>query len=424
MKKILETIRRGVIGLFLISFFASVGFGSTGNIKIQPYITIQEEYSDNINLTSKSPKSDFITTLYPGIKINTNESLYGIDLDYNVGLVFYAATPEYNYVNHTGKLTTFIRLTPRWTLRLKDDFLRSAENRTGELGTADFQNQTAYSTNQGRAIFSRNVFEPVIEYQFGKEDRLALTYRNLMYRTQNPLSQDSQENALKANVTYWLTIKNGISLDYTFSKGSFERSPDLRSHFTKLRYTYRSNPTTSFFGEYSFLRNDFQTSGMDYSVHNPIFGFEHAFSSALSSNAQVGYFWRKAEDGASTGFTYQAGLTRKDKKTTYNLTLQGGYTEDYFSAGNFGFIRNHRAVGKVTHRLQERFVLGFSGSIERAEFNQNRMDWIWGLTGNASYQILEWLTLNLEVSHRENYSNNDLYSFGENRALLKITGTY
>jgi hypothetical protein len=411
-----------IIGL--MGLFSTMLYGDTGNIKIQPYITIQEEYNDNINLTPKDQKSDFITTLYPGITSSKTKGPYGYDFDYRFGLVFYNTATDNNYISHDGKLNTWVNLGPRWTLRLKENFIRSEESTEGYNSLALAANQPSYSINRLRAVFVRNVLEPSTEYQFGKEDRLVLTYRNNLYRTQNPLSQDSQEDMVKASYTQWVNVKHGIALDYSYTRGEFKNDPTLRSQSAKARYSYRLTPKTFFYGEYAFLKNDFDSPGIDYMVHNPSFGIDYAMSPSLSGSAQIGYFWKNAAIGTTGGVTYQAGLTQKDSKTVYNLLLQGGYSEDYFTAQNLGFVRYNRALAKITHRPRERMALELSGSLERAEFEPNRTDWIYGIVGSASYQPLQWLILSLEASHREDNSNVESFSFGENKVLLKLTATY
>jgi hypothetical protein len=62
--------------------------------------------------------------------------------------------------------------------------------------------------------------------------------------------------------------------------------------------------------------------------------------------------------------------------------------------------------------------------VERAEFENDRKDWIWGVGGTLSHSPLKWLTLALELSHRENNSNIDAYDYTENRGIIRITATY
>jgi hypothetical protein len=423
-KRVKKIFSPFLVSLSLMGFISSMLYGDTGNIKIQPYVTVQEEYNDNINLTSKNKKTDFITTLIPGIAFSKTKGPYGYDFDYRFGVVMYNTTTDNNYLSHTGKLNTWVKLGPRWTLRLKENFIRTEESGEGDNSLAQAANRPDYSINRQRAVYIRNVLEPSVEYQFGKENRFAMTYRNNLYRTQNPLSQDSQEDMVNASYTHWVNVKHGIILDYSYSRGEFKNNPTLRTQAAKGRYTYRLTSKTSFYGEHAFLRNDFDSPGIDYMIHNPSFGIDHAFSSSLSGSAQIGYFWKNSSNGTTNGYTYLAGLTQKESKTVYSFFFQGGYSEDYFTAENLGFVRYNRAIAKITHRPRERMTLEFSGSLERAEFEPNRTDWIWGLVGSASYQPLQWLTLSLEASRREDNSNVESFSFGENKVLFKLTATY
>jgi uncharacterized protein (PEP-CTERM system associated) len=216
-----------------------------------------------------------------------------------------------------------------------------------------------------------------------------------------------------------------VSLEYGLTLGHFERSPDFTGHMATGRYTYRFNPRTSIFGDYTFLRRDFKTPGVDYDVHRPSLGFQHAFSPTLSSSVQGGYFWQKPGEGSSQkGYFYDLSLTQRAEKTTYALSLQGGYTEDYFTAQNLGFTKYYRGIGTISHQLLERMTVGLSGSLERAELSSDRKDWTWGVNANASYSLLKWLTLSLEGSHRENNSNLDDFDYSEYRSIFRITASF
>jgi hypothetical protein len=421
----MKAIGHLLICLVLVGFFPLPILGiDTGNIKINPQIIIQEEYNDNINLSSRSPKSDWISTIYPGIKISGKDTRFGFDLDYKMGVLFFASGPENNAVSHFGKANAFYRFDPQWTVRLKNDFLRSTDTREVDPLYSSVENQSYYSSNQGRFPFFRNVFEPSLEYKFGKEDLVSLTYRNNLFQTQNPLSQNSQENVFKAGGTYWLDIRNGLSGEYTFSKGSFDRSADLISQLSRVRFTHRFNPSSSLYGDYSFQKTDSDTVGLNYTVHNPSFGVNHAFTSTMSGMAQAGYFWKNSDRGSTNGYSYLISLSQKDQKTTYTFSLQGGFTQDFFTSQNLGFTRYNRAYAKISHRLLERLTLNFTGLLERAEFDNNRTDWISGVTGGASYQVLNWLTLSMEASHQENNSTTDINSYIQNRAIFKLTAIY
>ena len=87
-----------------------------------------------------------------------------------------------------------------------------------------------------------------------------------------------------------LTFRNGVSLEYGLTLGNFQGSPDLVGHMATGRYTYRFNPRTSIFGEYTQLWRNFDNPGIDYAVYRPSVGIEHAFSPTLSARVQLGYY--------------------------------------------------------------------------------------------------------------------------------------
>ena len=155
---------------------------------------------------------------------------------------------------------------------------------------------------------------------------------------------------------------------------------------------------------------------------------EHAFSPTLSGRVQVGYYLQDPERGSTEdGFYYDVSVTQRAQKTTYNLLLQGGYTEDYSTAENLGFTLYHRGIGTITHRLLERMTAGLSGYVEWVKYPSDpadREDRIWGIRGNLSYQLFKWVTASLEGSYRDNNSNIDVYDYGEYRGIFRITASF
>ncbi len=410
-------------------FIPSVGYAEFRDVlsKFTPYFSFQEEYSDNINLAPSNKKDDFITSVSPGVRFSHTgvDAKSGIDLDYLLGLVFYAKNSQDNYVRHTGTLNTWYTLNPRLSFRLRDYFIRSEEPVEQEYIAGALSNQFLLGSERQRAIYIRNIFEPSVDYQFGAEDHLSLRYLNNIYQNQSQLFENSREDFVSPRLVYWFNVRNGVSLEYGLSFGDFKKSPDFVGHSIEGRYTYRFNPQTSIFGDFIYLMRDFKFPGIDYDVYTPSIGFLHSFSPTLSGSFQLGYFWENAEDGSATnGYSGDVNLTQRAEKTTYSLSLKSGYTEDYFTAENLGFTKTYGVIGTVTRQLQEKTTLGFSGTLERAEYKSGRKDWLWGIWGNVSYQPLRWLTAYLEIFHREDNSNLGTLSYQENRGMVRITAGY
>jgi hypothetical protein len=265
--------------------------------------------------------------------------------------------------------------------------------------------------------------EPSIEYRFGRENLVSLLYRNNIYRNNNnDLFEDSTENTISPLLNYWFDIRNGVTLEYVFTSGHFQRSPDLLAHQARGRYTYRLDPKLSLFGEYIFMREDFKRPGVDYDVHNPSLGIEYKFSPTLVGAFQGGYFWKLADNDSETkGPFFRLSLIQTGQKTTYALILDGGYSRDYFTAQNLGFQKYYRAYGTINHRLTQRLSARLTGSVDRVWYPDNRKEWIWDGRVSASYLLFRWLTITLEGGHREARSTVAGLGYSEYSGIFGIT---
>ena len=448
-KRSMKTIRKlNWFGSFCFTLFLIgipiPGHADLGDLlaKFQPYAIVQEDYSNNINLTRENKIHDFITSVFAGLRFSTSprptvpvapitEENSGINLDYRLGYFFYAEKTTYNYLSHDGALNAWYTFDRRLTFRTREYLIQSEEPRERDYTLGAIEGQYLLGTDRGRPIYFRNVFEPSIEYRFGEEDLVSLNYRNNIYRNQSHLYENSREDCINPRFDYWFDIRNGVHLDYSLTFGDFERSPDLTGHSVVGRYTFRFNPRTSVFGEYTYLKRDFGAptvtgfESIDYDVHSPRFGIEHALSPSLSVIARLGYFWEIPTRGPSAnGLSYDINLTKHGEETTYILSFQGGYSEDYFTAENLGLTRTYRALGTVTHQLAERVLIGFSSSFDWFKDRERRIDRIWQVDGNASYKIFNWLVLSVVPSYRQNHSNISERDYKEYRGMFRMTTTF
>jgi hypothetical protein len=274
------------------------------------------------------------------------------------------------------------------------------------------------------------VAQPSLEYQFGKEDIVSINYLSNVYRNQNnTLFEDSTENYISPKLTYWFDTRNGIYLEYGLDLANFERSPDMTGNLAKGRYTYRFNPRTSVFAEYTFQSRVFEeqtsVSTVDYNIHAPSIGFEHAFSPTLSLRAKFGYFLQIPKKGSNeAGPLYDVVITQRAQKTTYTLGFQGGYIEDYYTAENLGFAKYHQVIGTITHQVTQRVDLSLSGRYQRPKFSDGRVDNIWGVEMGGSYRILKWLAVAINFAYAANHSNRETTEYNDLRGMVRVTATY
>jgi len=426
----------------------SVVYADWGDIlsRIQVYGGVQETYDSNVNLTPTNKKDDYITTVFLGLRVSTlprseitgefqqpstsEETKYGISLDFLPGYVFYAKHTSDNYLSLAGNLDSWYTWDKKLTFRLKDYLTRSEEPLEQSYASTALPGQILLGNQIGRAIYIRNVVQPSLEYRFGKEDIISINYVNNVYRNQNNiLFEDSTENYINPKLAYWFDIRNGVSLEYALDLGNFQRSPNMTGNMGRGRYTYRFNPTASVFGEFTFQGREFEKQLLNptsnYNIYQPTIGFEYAFSPTLSLIAQFGYFWEIPQIGSSeTGPVYNVLITQRAKRTTYTLGFQGGYTEDYYTAENLGFAKYNQVIGTITHQLMERLALTFAARYQRPKYPDGRLDNIWGVTTGGSYRLLRWLALALDFSYSEDRSNREANNYTDFRGTFRITATY
>jgi len=407
-------------------------------LKFHPYLTVQEEYNNNILLSTNPNKlNDYITSTFAGLNVyDLKPGNYGINLDLSGGYNYYAKNSELSYWSALGRLDTWYSVSPHLTFRLRDYLVRSdAARENVYYGQLQYDAQGNYtgntlppqqylSTIHGvQAIYFRNVVEPSLEYRFGRENMFSVLYRNNIYENQNPLYEDSMENTLNPRLVYWFDIRNGISLDYTLTLNTYQTSPDQLTNRVVPRYTYRFDPRTSVFGDFRFEYQDFQSPGVDYFVYNPSLGLQYNFSPTLYGLFQGGWWWQVPKQGStSSGPFFSLSLNQRLEKTFYSLSLQGGYTEDYVTAQNLGFNKTYGGYGVIHHRLTPSLDLGLSGYMTRNIFtSSNEKTWQWSIRGGPSYLLFRWLAVSLEAAYIGNNSNIPTNDYNQFLAMFRVT---
>ena len=402
--------------------------------EIKPYIFVKEQYTSNVFLTNTNVKSDWITTVGPGIRLAVNDPSFGADLTGNFGYNWYANDTKEDYWSVDGALGLRYNPTPQLTFRLRDYILRSQNSSEANFpqGGQPAQPGNIAGANRSDTPYLRNVAEASADWQFNKQGNVGVLYRNNILRNDDNIAyEDSTENYVRPNFSYWIDQRNNIALDYGFTSGTYSReaglqTPDFISHTPHGRYTYRFDAQTSVFADYVFVYQDKDDPGIDYTVNNPSVGIIYNFNPTLTGLAQVGYFWQNPERGDDfTGVTSNLSLTQRDRQTTYTLAFSSGYDQDQFGFENLGFNKYYGGSAAVLHQVTQRFNVGLIGTARYTEYAVfDRNDWLYTADATASYQILRWLTLSGRAGYQENDSNIDVNSYEEWHAFLTLSVTF
>lgn len=383
---------------------------------------VKEEYSSNLNLTDTNRLDDFITTISPGLRYLKTSGPAGVDLTYVPGYNIYAKHDDLNYWSQFGTLNTYYSPTSRWTLRLRDVLVRTDDPLEYDpLGSVD---QYFLSTTTERTPHLRNIAEPQVQYRFGADNYFSVLYRNMYYKVDAGNTVDT-ENSVNPRLMYWFNVHNGIVLDYSYSIAELESSPDWAGNDIRARYIYRFNPGTSIYGEYYYANRGFDPPSASYKIHQPSVGVEHALSPTLSASLQLGYYVKDPEFGEDeSSFSGNFFVRKRTELTTYILNLIWGFREEYLTPENLGFIEYRRAEANIIRALSPRLSFSIKGTVEWAEYDTGRRDWIYGACAGLTWSIYKWLTLTPTFWYREQNSNTETFDYQEYRGILRLTATY
>jgi hypothetical protein len=140
-------------------------------VKLTPSCELKEEFNDNVFLTSGKEKSDFISTLSPGLAFSRTTEHLNIDLLTGVDWRNYARssgidTFDYQYAAQMGS-----KLTPRDNLGLSATYVRSSRpdsiNQATALATNSGSDHYQYSANARRSIDETT--SAALSYSFAKD---------------------------------------------------------------------------------------------------------------------------------------------------------------------------------------------------------------------------------------------------------------
>ena len=400
--------------------------------EFHPYLTTEERYDDNLYQTRSNKRSDWITTISPGITTSLLHPLFNFELDYQPGLVYFLHNPQLDYTSHNVDFSSTFKLTPRLTFSLTEAFLRSNEPSTDEMVETDYERS---QRTANRAEYDRNTFSSQLEYRFGRDNFINLYYRNSNFSSDDPDDDEYTENFFESELEYWFNVRNGINIKFHFNKANFDIDTDiLSSADITARYIRRFTPHFELYGEYGAGATDFEERRYfmsldrrrtvqvdtedveDYDLRKFNVGFEWQLPRNFRIDGFVGYYWRQGvgnrdEQGVNASIEF----LKTTKYLAYSVGCEKGYSEDFFSISDSGFSESWGFFSKVTYSYHEKLELRIRGSYGYKEYTygregsgfsvENRDDYIYRANTAFTYHILRnyffvrELSLEMEFNH-------------------------
>jgi hypothetical protein len=394
--------------------------------------TLQEQYNDNLNLSSQDPQRDFITTFSPGGQLLLDSKTGQLLFDYHLNANFYARNKDLNFLGHTANLDARQALVRNLTLRLLDNFILSDEPREVLLpeeppppdevpGPTEFR----VGTRLTRSQYIRNSFQPSLEWRYDRDDWVMVRYRNELYRNDQESTRDSTRDTAGIRGEHWFVPQYGLVYDLSYTKALFAESSDFDGQDGTLALKHRLSPHTTVYVQAGFSNRVFaQEESINYVVYRGSLGAEHAFNPMLSGAIRAGYFFQVPEEGKSDGKPEgEASITVRWPRFQGRGYLRGGYTESYGDSENLGFGTFYAAGAAFQYHISRHLFFALDGSMGWYEFPSSGKRTIWQVRPSLNARLLRWLTAAVEFQHLEQTSDT-ASQYSNNRFFFRVSVRY
>jgi hypothetical protein len=414
-------------------FWSTQAFAATAYYQWSARIGIAEQYDNNLNLSETNRESDWITLIGPSLTFNIKTEYTEAELAYDLRYAYYLRNNDNNGFRHYLNLSGLdgIPLSEKVTLDLVENLDISED--PIEI------NEQVTSTRGSRKRYYRNTAGARINYHFGERDTFSVGFNHFLLINNDSDVADSQRFQPSAGITYWFNIRNGIRLNYRFTRAVIEGPEDFDEHYAATTYTHRFTSRTQADVTYTYDNFHYKQEGTvtsrdgettvrqeDYVVHTGRLGLRHQFTQYLSGIISGGYyFWDRESSKDESQFTGDATLngTFRLERGGISLRSSTGYRQQFFEAENLGFSRYYLASGTFDYKLLEELSTSLSTFFRRDEYKQttnDRVDNTWGGAASIRYEVSGWFTVSFGYSYRERDSSDSVNDYRDNRFTINL----
>jgi len=381
-------------------------FGKQGG-NFHPFLIFQEVYTDNLFATHSNTKSDFITTIAPGVWLAfpaNREKLLSIDTRTTSpgGLQLSRIKPE-----ATRRYQSYFLYSPEFLLYSSNSSLDHVNHRAEGL----FQ----YNLNSGLSF-------DIIDLFHDRENISGNGISDTLYRYQDNLldlitTYETHSGKFKFELDY-----SNYDINYDDIAVSYRNRNDNSFGISAF---YKFWPKTSLFVQYNFSDIDFDGGTSTDSIENRYYaGVNWDITAKTRGTLKLGYIQK---DFDAPAIQDQEGFS-VELQTQHNLTpkraLQiSGFRK--FNESDFGDASTFLSTG-IDIALLQRFTEKWSGTFEvlfeRNEYKGfDRTDDLFGIGPAIRFEPRKWLIFDLGYYYYLNDSNVRTYDYDANQVYFRAT---
>lgn len=204
-------------------------------LTLLPSITVSEEFNDNVLLSNRDRRWDFITGITPALNVIYESATYRLAAGYNFTAEMYARDPDRNaaFNRQNFNLDTLWRPTEQLTLTLTDAFAFSTDTNVLSAEGVSTGRDRAWSNSLGGGVAYRiDTFTTV---------RGGASYTVQRFNADE--LQDSDVYRIDVGLDRALTRLLTGTVAYQFAYFDIDNEPKTWTHTPRLGFSYRVTET-------------------------------------------------------------------------------------------------------------------------------------------------------------------------------------
>ena len=406
--------RRTYLILIVLIAVGTAGAARAADVKVEPAITVSEEYNDNVLLHPQNRVPDYITRIVPSVRFTYIAPMWDWDIAYAYEYRYYAREAAYEAPTQRLSLLSRTRIIQDFFfLDIKDEF-----STVSLFSTRDYTVVSPYATQY---LTKQNIFTVNPYLVFRPTPRTELTtgyeYRNVWY--DDPVAIDKSVHAGYGDLAHLLSERVTLLVS-----GRYEMTYTNVQDFSHL--TFLIGPRVEYQDRsYGWLRiGASKFSGYDADKATRVIWDAGILYSAqsLSIRYETGRRWIddplriiRREDRYILAVSREVERTSLGGSVAYREYGNGGYSDErrYTTMVSFSHFLTERIQGlyAVTNDRYERFPVISPNTTTIVYFTDIR----------ANYIANETLTYSLSYRYTDSYSP-DVYidNYNNNRIMIEV----
>ncbi|MBA3012818.1 MAG: outer membrane beta-barrel protein [Desulfobacula sp.] len=456
LEKGLEKNRK-FYGLWLTGLFVLLTMGITQLpisartlLQIVPTLTISEEYSDNYFKTASQKQEESITSYALGF------SMGFLDINRKVYLNYSPVYKDYKNQNNRDSLQHKVSLDSEFKPAQHTDIAAHLyyDGNSGNYQGDSWQNEASIKgktqvrknthltydydyTNRFEEQFRTGIYKEHalnraragLSNIYGRKDFLNLSF---LYEFDTYKQPDPDEYKLyepSGYISYWFSPKTGMDTNFAFRNKDFDDDlNDIKTYSGDVRYL--RNYSKNFDGYLKYRHSFSETQTYEHHIFHPSIGFDWDITEDSGIMLGIGalfHEWSNANEDSIDPFIDLNAYKTFDfsKKASFTITGSSGYSDSGEEAASLGYSTYYKAGYLLKYQLLKQVSSNLSGSYQLIEFHESlgaRKDTMLTLGAGLSWEVLQWLQLNLNYSF-EDYNTDSLgrNDYTDNRVFFSIS---